>query len=115
MKDLPWFNELSASEQKALLEGPAMTPPLGISNLVDPPNKNSLTFGISIASAVLCTLLVLLRVYSRVTYHKKLAIEDGESGQLKPMRVHCFNHVLMLTRNGYCSSSMLFLAEVTHS
>lgn len=78
MKDLSLFHTLSAAEQSALLEGPAMTPPPGvIPNLTNPPNQNDLGYGVTITVAVISGLLVLLRVYVRAFYHKKLEIEDG--------------------------------------
>lgn len=77
MKDLSWFNLLSPAEQQALLEGPSMKPPPGvIPNLVNPPNKNDLGYGVATASALLCGLLVVLRLYARAFYHKKMVIED---------------------------------------
>ena len=80
MKDLSFINALPAAQRQAILDGPAMVPPPGvIPNFDHPPNKDGWGYGIASTAAVLCTLFVILRVYSRVFYHKKLAIEDGRS------------------------------------
>jgi len=78
MKDLSFVNLLPPTERVKILHGPAMMAPPGIAyNFEDPPNNNALTYGVCISATILCTLLVLLRLYSRVSHFKKLDVEDG--------------------------------------
>jgi hypothetical protein len=79
MKDLSFINALPPAQRNALLNGPTIKPPPGIeSNFAHPPNRNELGYGVVIFTGVFCTLLVVLRLYSRVFYHKKVVFEDGQ-------------------------------------
>lgn len=79
MKDLSLINALPPAQRQAILDGPAMKPPSGLSHFDDPTNKNALGYGIIIAATVLCTLLVIVRLYSKAFYHKTMNVEDGKS------------------------------------
>ena len=84
MKDLSGFHDLPLAKQHAMLEGPAMKPPLGTkSNFAHPPNQDTMGLGILIAVTIVATLLVASRMYARVFYHKKMAVQDGEWGLCK--------------------------------
>lgn len=75
--DLSWISDLPEAQRQALLNGPAMKPPRGQKSEFDnPPNGNRLAIGLIIAAAILSTLLVSLRTYSRIRYSKRLALED---------------------------------------
>lgn len=79
MKDLSFINALPLAQQQALLNGPALSPPFGVKpNFTDPLNLNRVGYGVIISSAIICGLLVSLRIYSRWFYHKTLHIEDGK-------------------------------------
>ncbi|KAF2826717.1 hypothetical protein CC86DRAFT_237099, partial [Ophiobolus disseminans] len=68
---------LPLDEQLKLLNGPALKAPPGTtSNLVNPPNLNGVACSVMLSSAIICTLLVSLRLYSRIFYHKKFHLED---------------------------------------
>ena len=78
MQDLYFINALPLPQQRALLNGPAATPPPNVKpNLTNPPNLNGVGYGVILSSAIICGSLVVLRVYSRLFYHKKIDIEDG--------------------------------------
>jgi hypothetical protein len=78
MKDLSFINALPPAQKNALLNGPVIKAPTGvISNLEHPPNRNDIGYGVVIFTGVFCTLLVALRLYSRICYHKKVVLEDG--------------------------------------
>lgn len=77
MKDLSFIGRLPESQQRAILEGPALHAPLNASsNLLDPPNKNELGYAIGLTSAIIATLLVLARLYARIAYHKTITFVD---------------------------------------
>jgi hypothetical protein len=79
VRDLSFINDLPLSQQLALLNGPALKPPPGVTpNLAHPPNHNEVGYGVLISSAVICTLLVSLRLYSRMFYHRKFDLEDSK-------------------------------------
>jgi hypothetical protein len=86
MKDLSFINALPLAQQQALLNGPALKPPPGIkSNFTDPPNLNEVGYGVIVSSAIICGSLVILRLYSRCFYHKKIDVEDGTYLQFREM------------------------------
>lgn len=66
----------AASE--AILDEPALLPPGGeVANFVDPPNLNTLVISVTIVCMVLVTVLLLLRLISRVFVRRKIALGDG--------------------------------------
>jgi hypothetical protein len=77
MRDLSFIQKLPPIKQQLLFEGPAMQPPPNVTyNLINPSNKNEVGLGVASTAAIVCTTLVLSRLYSRYFFHKKLAIED---------------------------------------
>ncbi|KAJ4288366.1 hypothetical protein N0V90_011600 [Kalmusia sp. IMI 367209] len=71
------FHKLSPAAQKAMLEGPAIPPPLGVlPNFEHPPNRRALGWAITILCTSLSTFAVLLRMYSRIVCAKRVGIED---------------------------------------
>jgi len=77
MKDLSWINSRPPFEKEKFLNGPAMKPPPNtLPKFENPPNKSSVGIGLCIYAGVVSTLLVLLRVYSRGVYHRRLNVED---------------------------------------
>jgi hypothetical protein len=82
-------NILHFDRRDAFLEGPAGKPPPGITpNLLHPPNRTDIAYGTATTAAVVCALLVFVRLYTRVRYRKKIVIEDGPF----PVLIHCRVH-----------------------
>ena len=70
----------AAMEEQILLEGPAGPPPLGISpNFVDPPNNDATIVAISTMFLVLCTVVGLIRLYTKSLIIRRFDIEDCKS------------------------------------
>ncbi|PVH93501.1 hypothetical protein DM02DRAFT_603906 [Periconia macrospinosa] len=60
------YAALPPEKKAAFQKGPALAPPPGvIPNLINPPNKNALSTGILVATAVVATLAVIVRMYPR--------------------------------------------------
>jgi hypothetical protein len=78
VQDLSFVNDLPMSQQLALLNGPALPPPGVTPDLANPPNLNGVGYGVLISSVVICTILVSLRLYSRLFYHIKFDVEDSK-------------------------------------
>lgn len=79
-----FFSLLSPQQQRQFYQGPAMTPPDGVvPNFDNPPNKDTMGYGVIIASAVLSTLAVAARLYSRLFVGKmaSLRLEDCKASQ----------------------------------
>lgn len=80
MRSTSDFPRLPPSGQQAILNGPAATPPEGVSpDFADPTNGNREALAVIVLCFVLSTLELLGRVYSRVFLVKKLHIEDCAS------------------------------------
>ena len=61
---------------EAILDAPAMQPPLGVvPNFADPGGSQSIGYGIVIASSIISTVAVLVRLISSIAL-KKFLIED---------------------------------------
>jgi hypothetical protein len=74
------IHSLTPAQMAAFLNGPALAPPPGVvPNFVDPPNNNPLCFAVSILSITLATVMVLVRLYSKIFCTKQLRWEDGMS------------------------------------
>jgi hypothetical protein len=68
---------LPPAVQQAILNGPALKPPVGvIPNLTNPPNRNLLSMVILTSLAVLAASTFLLAAYVKFYYAKKLHFED---------------------------------------
>ena len=68
---------LTATQIQALLDGPAAEPPLGtVPNLVNPPNELYTGRATSIATLVLCTLALILRLYTKAYVIRKINAAD---------------------------------------
>ncbi|PVI01614.1 hypothetical protein DM02DRAFT_671164 [Periconia macrospinosa] len=71
------FHSLPPEKQRALLLGPAIPPPHGVvPNFENPPNSRHVGWIVTILGISLSTISVVLRLYSRAVYTKKLEIED---------------------------------------
>ncbi|KAI0153040.1 hypothetical protein GGR57DRAFT_468670 [Xylariaceae sp. FL1272] len=71
------FHSLPPEQQQALLNGPALAPPPGVtSNFENPPNKNTLCSVVITIGFVVTAILLLSRAYSRLFCIKKLYLED---------------------------------------
>lgn len=69
--------------QQEILNGAALTPPVGqISNFDDPPNHNTEALAVAVICISLAMMAGLLRVYSRLFVVKKVHLEDCASGNL---------------------------------
>lgn len=63
----------------ALLNGPAVEPPAGVTpNFVDPPNREATIFPIMALCLTIATLAVLVRLYSKLFLLRSVAYEDCE-------------------------------------
>ncbi|CAI6340857.1 unnamed protein product [Periconia digitata] len=76
MIDLSAINALPPAVQQRLFEGPALASPDGISQFSNPPNWNSLGYGVAITGIVTVGVLVSVQIYSRLRYHRKFGLED---------------------------------------
>lgn len=73
---MTWLLQLPPAAQQAYFEGPALKPPLGVKpDFANPPNQNSLGYGVLIAMPVIVTILGSAQIYSRILYHRKFAVE----------------------------------------
>lgn len=82
MKDLSYINALPRAMQEKILNGPALKPPPGVlPQFDDPPNLNSVGYGVVVTCAILAGTLVIARLYARAFYHKKIEFEDCKSNQ----------------------------------
>ncbi|KAI6089741.1 hypothetical protein F4821DRAFT_230826 [Hypoxylon rubiginosum] len=73
-----YFQSLSPEEQDIYVNGPLLPPPPGVvSNLVDPPNQNTLAQASCVVCLTLATIVLLLRAYSRIFVVRVIFIEDG--------------------------------------
>ena len=71
------FAKLTRAQQQVLLDGPAISPPIGIApNFTDPERHYSLSWGVLITSAALSAIAVSIRLYTRIFCIRKLRIED---------------------------------------
>ncbi|KAI5925800.1 hypothetical protein F4810DRAFT_699997 [Camillea tinctor] len=71
------FSDLSASEQDALLNGPALAPPNGVQpNFENPSNLNAGAFAVVSICLALTTACIALRIWARVLIVKKIEVED---------------------------------------
>lgn len=69
---------MSPTSLNALLAEPALTPPAGVTpDFENPPNQNSLAWGVTTACMVIATICLFLRVYARFWLEKKVHIEEG--------------------------------------
>jgi hypothetical protein len=77
MIDLSWIQDLPPKLRLKLLKGPALPAPDGYeSHLNNPPNRNELGYIVLVLVSVFATLLVTLRLYSRVFIQKMINVED---------------------------------------
>ena len=71
------FPNLSPEQQEMILNGPAMSPPPGVTpNLDNPPNRNTMAMVVSVFCIVLVTLAASARAYSRLVLLKHVKLED---------------------------------------
>ncbi|KAI1483881.1 hypothetical protein F4774DRAFT_423425 [Daldinia eschscholtzii] len=71
------FDLLSPEEQEAILDGPALSPPPGVTpNLESPPNQNAAGLVAIALTMAAGTIAISLRGYSRVFITRKLFLED---------------------------------------
>lgn len=71
------FRNLTPAQRQKALEGPALLPPPGVKpNFTDPPNQNDLGYGLLSACAVICAIVVCIRLYAKIFCRRKMDIED---------------------------------------
>jgi hypothetical protein len=76
------FNALPPAKQLALLNGPAIPPPLGVKpNFEHPPNSKHIGWIFILLGLTLATISVCARLYSRAFLTKKVMIEDCKRGE----------------------------------
>ncbi|KAI1807881.1 hypothetical protein F4811DRAFT_503530 [Daldinia bambusicola] len=74
---LDQFDLLSPEEQEVILDGPALSPPLGVTpNLENPSNNNSAAFAAMTLTLAAGTIAISFRAYSRIFITRKLFLED---------------------------------------
>ncbi len=84
-----------SSEQfrEFILNQPALEPPLGIqANFIDPPTIRSQMLGVIISMLVLSTIVVAVRLYTKLVVVKKLALEDCKDHPF-PIGSHLTFHI----------------------
>ncbi|KAI2622426.1 hypothetical protein GGR54DRAFT_63514 [Hypoxylon sp. NC1633] len=68
---------LPYDQQQALLNGPALAAPEGVTAQLDnPPNNNGMAYGVIAACVTVATLCLLIRGYARIFLFKQLKPED---------------------------------------
>lgn len=94
------FRNLTTAQRQAALEGPALMPSPGIvPNFTNPPNQNELGYGLIYSCAVVCAVVVCIRLYASLICRKKMNIEDCKSAR----RNH-LEHELKVFRLGHSST-----------
>ncbi|KAI1339863.1 hypothetical protein F5Y15DRAFT_71834 [Xylariaceae sp. FL0016] len=92
------ISSLTQQQQSALLEGPALQPPLGVVPDFDsPPNRNDLAQATNALCLIATSVVVLIRAYAKLACVKKVEIEDFLALVALSTYVGCI----------YCSYSML--------
>ncbi|PSN70303.1 hypothetical protein BS50DRAFT_310126 [Corynespora cassiicola Philippines] len=76
MIDMSWFKDLPIGIQNALLEGPALIPPLGHQSNFNNARNKSLGTAFCATTGSIASILILVHFYSRVAYHKRVSAED---------------------------------------
>ncbi|KAK8029843.1 hypothetical protein PG993_011134 [Apiospora rasikravindrae] len=65
-------------EIEALLNGPALTPPLGVKpNFESPPNHNGIGYGLISAMLAIAAIAIACRIYTRIIHPRRIRVEDG--------------------------------------
>ncbi|KAI1812314.1 hypothetical protein GGS20DRAFT_591748 [Poronia punctata] len=78
---LDQFYLYPTDKQEAILNGPALPPPAGlVSNFDNPPNQNVLAFVIITILLFIATSTVILAVYAKVFFIRKIYFEDSKVG-----------------------------------
>ena len=73
----------AAVEKQILLNGPAGAPPSGISpNLANPPNQDAIIIAIPTVFLVLCTVVGMIRLYTKSLLIRRFEHEDCKSWPL---------------------------------
>ncbi|KAI0389135.1 hypothetical protein F5Y17DRAFT_450189 [Xylariaceae sp. FL0594] len=71
---------LPPDEQQAILNGPALEPPPGLtSNFSNPPNNNGLALAVTILCLSVSTILLVIRAYTRIFVIRVVRLEDAIS------------------------------------
>ncbi|KAI1129109.1 hypothetical protein F5Y10DRAFT_159979 [Nemania abortiva] len=71
------FPNLSPAEQEAILNGPGMVPPEGVTpDFSRPGNRPDVAIAVSVVCLTLVTLVVSIRAYSRLFIVKSMRLED---------------------------------------
>lgn len=74
------MDSVSPDEHEALLQGPAATPPPGLtSNLTDPPNQRAASYFVIIFFGLLATSALVVRLYTRVIILRRVKVAECES------------------------------------
>ena len=65
-------------QREQILNSPALEPPEGVQrNMIDPPSLQS--YGLAVFQLLLATLVVVMRLYTKVSIVKKVLSEDCKS------------------------------------
>lgn len=68
---------LPPDQQEAILNGPALAPPNGLTpNFDHPPNDNPVALAAMTICLIVATIAAVLRIYSRVIVLKRVFLED---------------------------------------
>lgn len=74
------MSEESQAALQALLNGPAVPPPPGITpNFESPPNSKAVSLIVLVPCQTIATLSVLLRLYTKLSLLQSIAWEDCKS------------------------------------
>lgn len=83
------FPSYPAAVQEKILDGPAMTPPDGVTpNFDHPSNLNTTALAVAVVCISLAVVAALLRFYSRLIVGKQLHLEDCGSPDLPHLLFH---------------------------
>lgn len=70
---------MSSAEIKALLAGPALEAPEGVTpDFTNPDNRNGLAWFVTTFCMVIATICLLLRLYARMWKAKKVTVVEGK-------------------------------------
>ncbi|KAI5868215.1 hypothetical protein GGS23DRAFT_544565 [Durotheca rogersii] len=71
------FNQLPPETREALLNGPGLQPPPGVTpNFEFRPNENAIAHGTMASCVIICTIFICFTVYAKVFHFKKVRFED---------------------------------------
>lgn len=91
----------ASSPLEQLLEGPALAPPAGVTpNFENPPNLNTASYSMAVVAIALPTIVVVLRLYTKVFIVRAPAWEDWVTVLAWSLYIPYCAYTTVLVRHG---------------